>query len=312
MRVKAMSLVCLAGLAMTSPVMGQQPEIAATDAFTEGPTVDREGNVYFTEIIHQRIMKLSRDGVLSTYRENSNVANGLMIDPQGRLIACEGAAFERQGVKVTGKPRVTRTDLKTGKIEVLADSYEGKPFVGPNDVSIDGKGRLYFTDLTGVAVYRIDGPGQVARILAAPDIQRPNGIQISPDDRKLYLIEANQAQGGARMIRSYDLQPDGTVRNMKVHYNFYPGRSADGMSIDTQGNLYASAGLNQLRGTSETLDTKAGVHVISPEGKLIKFIPIPEDTITNNAFGGSDMKTLYVTAGKNLYMIRTDIAGMPR
>lgn len=312
MRVKTIQLMCLLCLAIPQVSAGQEPEIAATVAFTEGPTVDRDGNVYFTEIIHQRIMKLGTDGVLSTYREKSNVANGLLIDPQGRLIACEGAAFERQGVKVAGKPRVTRTDLKTGKIEVLADNYEGKPLVGPNDVSIDGKGRLYFTDLVGVAVYRIDGPGKVVRILAAPDIQRPNGIQISPDDRKLYLIEANGAQGGARMIRSYDLQPDGTVRNMKVHYNFYPGRSADGMSIDTQGNLYASAGLNQLRGTSETLDTKAGVHVISPEGKLIKFIPITEDTITNNAFGGPDMKTLYVTAGKNLYRIRTDIAGLPR
>ncbi len=281
-------------------------------AFTEGPAVDREGNVYFTDIINQRIMKLGLDGLLSTFRENSNVANGLLIDPQGRLIACEGAEFERPGVKLKGKPRVTRTDLKTGRIEVLADNYEGQPLQGPNDVTIDGRGRLYFTDMAGVAVYRIDAPGKLARILAAPEIQRPNGIQISPDDRKLYLIEANQAQGGARMIRAYDLQPDGTVGNMRVHYNFYPGRSADGMSIDTQGNLYASAGLNQLRGTSETLDTKAGIYVISPAGTLLKFIPIPEDLITNNAFGGPDMKTLYVTAGKTLYSIRMEIAGLPR
>jgi len=306
---KAMVLICFV---MSWPAAAQQPEIATTVAFTEGPTVDREGNVYFTDIINQRIMKLSSDGVLSTYRQNSNVANGLLIDPQGRLVACEGGEFQRPGVKLKGKPQVTRTDLKTGKIEVLADRYDGKPLQGANDVTIDGKGRLYFTDPAGTAVYRIDAPGKLTRILATPEIQRPNGIQISPDDRKLYLIEANQAQGGARMIRSYDLQPDGTVRNMKVHYNFSPGRSADGMSIDTQGNLYASAGLNQLRGTSETLDTKAGVYVISPQGKLLKFIPITEDLITNNAFGGPDMKTLYVTAGKNLYKIRTEIAGLPR
>jgi gluconolactonase len=99
---------------------------------------------------------------------------------------------------------------------------------------------------------------------------------------------------------------------MRVHYNFSPGRSADGMSIDTQGNLYASAGMNQPRGTTETLDNKAGVYVISPEGKLLKFIPIPEDLITNNAFGGPDMKTLYITAGKTLYKVRTDVAGLPR
>jgi gluconolactonase len=84
------------------------------------------------------------------------------------------------------------------------------------------------------------------------------------------------------------------------------------MSIDQEGNLYASAGMNQLRGTSETLDNKAGVYVISPEGKLLEFIPIPEDFITNNAFGGTDMRTLYVTAGKTLYKVRTKIAGLPR
>jgi gluconolactonase len=294
------------------PAAAQQPEIATTVAFTEGPTVDREGNVYFTDIINQRIMKLGADGVLSTYRENSNAANGLLIDPQGRLIACEGAAFERPGVKVKGTPRVTRTDLKTGRVEVIADSYQGQPLVGPNDVTIDGRGRLYFTELNGAAVYRIDGPGQIAKILGAPDVRSPNGIQISPDDRRLYLVEANQAQGGPRLIRSYDLQPDGSVRNMRVLYDFSPGRSADGMSIDTQGNLYASAGMNQLRGTAETLDTKTGVYVISPEGKLLKFLPIPEDFITNNAFGGPDMRTLYVTAGKTLYKLRTDIPGLPR
>jgi len=298
--------------ALPRPAAAQQPEIAATVAFTEGPTVDRDGNVYFTEMVFERIMKLTPKGVLSVYREHSNEANGLLIDPQGRLIACEGAESTRMGVTQKFKPQVTRTDLKTGKMEVLADNYQGKPFVGPNDVTIDGKGRLYFTDLTGGAVYRIDAPGKITRILSTPEIQRPNGIQVSPDDKTLYLIEANGAEGGARMIRKYDLQPDGTVRNMKVHYNFYPGRSADGMSIDTQGNLYASAGMGQLRGTSETLATKTGIYVISPEGKLLKFIPIPEDYITNNAFGGADMKTLYVTAGKTLYKVRTDIAGMPR
>ena len=236
--------ITLVWLASPAPAIAQTPEVATAVAFTEGPTVDRDGNVYFTEMVAQRIMKLSAAGVLTTFREHSNNANGLLIDPQGRLIACEGAESQRTGVLQTFKPQITRTDLRTGTIEVLADNYQGKPFVGPNDVTIDGKGRLYFTDLTGGAVYRIDGPGRLARILSAPDIQRPNGIQISPDDTRLYLIEANGAEGGARMIRVYDLRPDGTVGNMRVHYNFYPGRSADGMSIDTAGNLYASAGMN--------------------------------------------------------------------
>ncbi|MBM3957693.1 MAG: SMP-30/gluconolactonase/LRE family protein, partial [Gemmatimonadetes bacterium] len=214
------------------------------------------------------------------------------------------------------KPRVTRTDLKTGKIEVLADSYEGKPLNGPNDVTFDAKGRIYFTDPArpggAGAVYRIDADGKLSRILTAPEIQRPNGIVISPDDRTLYLVESNGAEGGARMIRAYDLAGDGTVGNMRVFHDFYPGRSADGLCIDTAGNVYAAAGLHRRRGTSETLDTKPGVHVFSPEGKLLRYIPIPEDTITNCAFGGPDRKTLYVTAGKTLFETSNDIAGTGR
>jgi gluconolactonase len=120
MRGMARFLFCLV---MLFAAAAQEVEIATAVSFTEGPTVDRDGNVYFSEIMTERIMKLSTDGVLSTYREHSNVANGLLIDPQGRLIACEGAYFERYGHKVQGKPRVTRTDLKTGKMEILADNY---------------------------------------------------------------------------------------------------------------------------------------------------------------------------------------------
>jgi gluconolactonase len=293
----------------------QDVEVATAVTLLEGPTVDRDGSVYFTDLMPQRIMKLSSGGVLSVYRENSNVANGLVIDPQGRLIAAEGATSataQRNGLALSGTPRVTRTDLKTGKVEVIADSYNGKPLSGPNDVTLDGQGRVYFTDFNGGAVYRIDAPGRLTRVVAAPDIQRPNGIQISPDDQTLYVVEANGAEGGARMIRAFDLLPDGTARNMRVHYNFYPGRSADGMSVDTQGNLYAAAGMHRLRQTAETLDTACGVYIISPAGKLLKFIPIPEDYITNTAFGGGDMRTLYITAGKTLYKVRTEIPGLPR
>jgi gluconolactonase len=293
----------------------QEVEIATSVSMLEGPAMDPQGNVYFTDLLMQRIMRLGTDGKVSIFREKSNVANGLVFDLQGRLVAAEGSTSptaERNGLQTGGIPRVTRTDLKTGKIEVLADTYDGKPLSGPNDVTIDAKGRLYVTDSDGGAVYRIDAPGTVARILARPEIQRPNGIQISPDDTILYLVEANGARDGARLIRRYDLLPDGTVRNMRVLYDFYPGRSADGISIDTQGNLYAAAGLHRTRGTAETLDTKCGVYVISPQGTLLKFIPVPEDYITNTAFGGPDMKTLYITAGKTLYRMRNDIAGLPR
>ena len=287
----------------------QNVEVAASLAFTEGPAQDRDGNVYFTETINARIMKLTPAGVLSVFREKSNGANGLLVDSENRLIACEGGGSGFAGGQSKNIPRVTRTDLKTGRIEVLA---EGGELIAPNDVTIDGKGRLYFTDLPGSAIYRIDAPGKFTRIAGAPDIQRANGIQVSGDDKTLYVVEANQAKDGHRRISAFDLQPDGTVKNLRVHYNFYPGRSADGMSIDEQGNLYAAAGLHRPRGTSETLDTKCGVHVISPAGKLINFIPIPEDTITNTAFGGPDRKTLFVTAGKTLFRVRVDVPGLLR
>src|SRR5215210_3827636 len=125
--------IAAVGFITPSFASAQQPEIATTMAFTEGPVVDRDGNVYFTELVFQRIMKLTPKGVLTVFREHSNNANGLLIDPEGRLIACEGAGSQRMGVEQTFKPQITRTDLKTGKIEVLADNYQGKPFDGPND-----------------------------------------------------------------------------------------------------------------------------------------------------------------------------------
>lgn len=292
-------------------------EAVAIVAFTEGPTVDAEGTVYFTDIANSRIMKLSPDGELSTFRQPSNRANGLIFDSEWRLLACEGGQGGEEA-----PPRVTRTNIETGEIEVIADEYEGEPLRQPNDLTIDGRGRIYFTDRPildpgspqiGVhGVYRVDPDGTIERILTEPEIERPNGIVISPDDRTLYLIETRTDEGRARMIRAYDLSEEGTVSNMRVFHDFYPGRSGDGMTVDSEGNLYVAAGLHTLRGTSETLDTKCGVHVFSPDGQLKEFIPIPEDTITNCAFGGPDLKTLYVTAGKTLFKVRTDITGTRR
>jgi gluconolactonase len=309
------------------PAAAAQPEpevtIATTVAFTEGPAQGADGLIYFTDIANNRILRFDpKSRRHEVFRADSNRSNGLLFDEDGRLIACEGSDAERNA------PRLTRTDMRTGKVEVLAAEFEGKQFNGPNDVTIDSKHRLYFTDpapdsvsqtparpknATGIsAVYRVDPDGKVARILAAPDTEWPNGIVISPDDKTLYLIEAQKTEGGTRAIRAYDLSPDGRVSNRRVLYDFYPGRSADGMAIDQQGNLYAAAGLHRRRGTHETLDTKCGVYVISPQGKLLRFIPIPEDTITNTAFGGPDMRTLYITAGKTLFEMRTEIAGLNR
>ena len=307
----------LAGGALAQEAENRPVAVEGIISFTEGPTVDEAGAVYFTDLrVTGRILKMDTDGTITTYREPSNRANGLIFDREWRLLACEGG----NGADIL--PRITRTNIATGEIEVLADRFEGKQLHQPNDLTIDGQGRVYFTDRPGAVVtaeqtgvhgvYRIDPDGSIARILTEPDIERPNGIVISPDDRTLYLIETAQQEGGARMIRAYDLAEDGTASNMRVFHDFYPGRSGDGMTIDSEGNLYVAAGLNRLRGTSETLDTVAGVHVFSPAGELLELIPIWEDTITNVAFGGDDLRTLYITAGKTLFSIRTDVAGTRR
>jgi gluconolactonase len=280
-----------------------QAEIAATVSFLEGPTADQAGSVFFTETKTHRIMKLAPGGALTVFRENSNAANGLLFDAQWRLIACEGNR---------DRPRVTRTDMKTGRIEVLADRSMGLELTAPNDVTIDARGRLYFTDLPGGTVHRIDPDGKVTRLLSRPAIQFPNGITVAPDDRTLYLVEANQSSGGARMLRAYRLDAAGGVSDMRVFVDFSPGRSADGIAIDSEGNVYAAAGLNATRGTSETLDTKPGIHVFDPKGRRINYIPILEDTVTNVCFGGDDLRTVYVTAGKTLFRFRVTVPGTRR
>ncbi len=276
-------------------------------AFLEGPAADRSGSVFFTNIPAEQILQWDPiQKKLTVFREKSNQANGLRFDMQGRLVACEGGG------------RVTRTDMRTGQITVLADQYQGKALGAPNDLEIDARGRIYFTSRlanrdpkTGNvnAVYRLDPDGNIARILAWPAIDMPNGIATSPDDKILYLIDADGGENRARRIRAYDLQPDGTVANERLLYNFYPGRSGDGMAVDAEGNLHVAAGLHRRRGTSETLDTRPGIHVISPQGKLVGFIETPEDTITNCKFGAPDLRTLYVTCGKLLLSLRTRIPG---
>lgn len=296
---------------------------AAIVAFTEGPTVDLAGRVYFSEMLSGRILVYTPEGVeprspadggedqralghalggrVEIFREPSQGANGLVFDAEGRLIAAE--ILSR---------RVTRTDLGTGRIEVLAANGAGTPIDMPNDVTVDGSGRIYFTDFVGRRVYRVDPDGSVDRILGPDEVEAPNGIVVAPDDGTLYVVEANSAQGGARRIRAFDLKADGSLGAGRVFHDFRKGRSADGLAIDAAGNVYAAAGLNRPRGTSETLDTPAGVHVFSPEGRRIALHPIPEDSVTNLAFGGEDMRTLYVTAGKTLFSLRVDRPGTNR
>ncbi|HEX3870709.1 MAG TPA: SMP-30/gluconolactonase/LRE family protein, partial [Pirellulales bacterium] len=292
----------------------QGVSVAASLAFTEGPAVDADGTVYFSDILNNRILKRSPDGRLSVFRQPSGRANGHAFDTHGRLIHCEGAEFGPGGAR-----RVTRTDLKTGEYVVLTDRYEAQRYNSPNDVCVDGQGRIFFTDpsydfrdqmeMSVDGVYRIDPnenglDGSVARILGQPEVQRPNGLAVTQDARLLYLIDSCPVTGGNRKIWAFDLDASGTPGNQRVVYDFAPGRGGDGMRLDIEGNLYVAAGVNLPKGSFETNDVPPGVYIFSPDGTLRGRIPIPEDRVTNLALGGHDGRTLYVTAGKTLFTTR--------
>jgi len=285
---------------------GAELSSALAIVFTEGPAADAEGNVYYSEITSNRIIKYTPDGQWSEFRRPSRRANGLAFDAQGRLLACEGAA---EG----GGRQVTRTDISSGEVEVLADSYEGKKLNSPNDLVVSREGRIYFTDprygaqdgreLDTEDVYMIDTDGSLTRVLTKPDVNKPNGIGISPDGKTLYVADTVAEPQEARVM-AFDLGDDGKPSNGRKHYSFGSGRGIDGMAIDTAGNIYGAAGNND-----NPPENLAGVYVISPQGELVGRIPVPEDSVTNCTFGGKDLRTLYVTAGKHLYQIRTKNPG---
>src|SRR5258706_1744736 len=164
----------------------QSLEVAAVTVGLEGPTVDADGTVFFTDLNGDRILKMTTDGKLTTFREPANRPNGMVFDAQFRLITCERGDTARNAPS-----RLTRTDMKSGRIDVLTDNYQGKRFVELNDVTVDGAGRIYFTDNPGQAVYRLDPDGKLTQILASPAIDNANGLTIAPNDRTFYPIEAN-------------------------------------------------------------------------------------------------------------------------
>ena len=288
-------------------------------AFLEGPTWHSSGNVYFSDVENNRIMRRDPKGVMHVFRAPSGRANGLIFDAQERLVMCEGAA---EG----GNRRVTRFE-PDGTLSVLADRHEGNRFNSPNDLDIDSKGRVYFTDpryndragmemVDGAGrpiegVYRIDPDGRVSRILAG-EIERPNGIAVSPGDEWLYVVDNNNATPeGNRKIWRFGLTSTGDIvpGSRKQIYDFSPGRGADGMAVDSEGRIYAAAGLNFANLPAETDVVRSGIYVISPEGELLDTILVPEDMITNCAFGGPEMKTLYITAGHHLWSVETTARG---
>jgi gluconolactonase len=267
--------------------------------FTEGPALGPDGCIYFSDI-GNRIMKFDpSSGKTTVFREPSGRSNGLKFDREGRLVACEGA-------NTGGNRRISITE-KDGMVKTLADRWMGKRFNSPNDLALDANGRIYFTDpryvgnepleLDVQSVYRINPDGTVTRLIS--DVQKPNGVVLSPDQRTLYLAESNVAPKGSRQLLAYALKEDGTVGPKKVLHDFGADRGIDGMTVTTEGLIVATAGANKT----------AGVYVFTAEGNKIGFLPTPVDP-SNCCFGGKDLKTLYVTAGKSLYRVPTKLAGL--
>lgn len=276
--------------------------IAAGFWFTEGPLWLGD-HLLFSDIPNSRIARwqeLPEGPEVRSFRVPSDLANGLTIDQQGRLLACEG-----------GTRRLTRTD-QNGEISVVADRYEGKRINAPNDVVVSSRGVIYFSDpfwgngfanpygprvrpedreLPFDGVYRVDLDGSIH--LVADDFVRPNGLAFSPDERILYVDDTRRFH-----IRAFDIQPDGSLANGRIlaELRADPPGVPDGMKVDREGNIYCTG--------------PGGVWVVAPSGEILGRILTPE-VAANVAWGGADWSTLFITASTSLYRIRTTVPGLP-
>jgi putative heme-binding domain-containing protein len=255
--------------------------------FTEGPAADAAGNVFFTDQPNDRILKWGTDGKLSTFMQPSGRSNGLCFDAKGNLWACADE-----------KNELWRID-PAGKVTVVVKDYQGKLLNGPNDVWVRPDGGLYFTDPYYKRDYWNRGPKQQDReavYYLAPDhktltrvvddLKQPNGIIGTPDGKTLYVADI-----AGNKTYAYDVQQDGTLSNKRLFCSL----GSDGMTIDVEGNVYL---------------TGKGVTVFDKAGKRIEHIPVPESWWTANVcFGGQDRQTLFITATKGLYGIRTRVKG---
>lgn len=258
--------------------------------FLEGPAWDKTGTLLFTDIQTSRIHRLA-SGTVTLIREQSNASNGLMFDRNGRVIACEG-----------GAGRITALDPATGGVlEILAAEYGGKRFNSPNDLVIDSGGGIYFTDPTWApqkpqdvsGVYYRHPDGAVTRVIG--DMSKPNGVQLSLDESILYVDDSDRLE-----VRAYDRAADGTLSNGRTFAvlkaaDGLTSATADGMAVDREGRVYVT--------------TETGVQIFNSAGAAVTTLPVPE-TPSNAAFGGADMKTLYITARTRLYFIRLNAAGI--
>jgi gluconolactonase len=260
--------------------------------FTEGPALAPDGSILFSDIGDAIYRYDPKTGKTELFRRPSGRANGLMFNADGALIACEGA-------NTGGNRRISITTGirggQDGAVKTLADRYDGKRFNSPNDLAIDGKGRVYFTDpryvgsepreLDFEAVFLVAPSGDVS--IATRDVTKPNGILVAPDGKTVYVSDNNPQ--GHRYLVAFAVKADGTLDGKRVLHDFGTGRGIDGMAIDTAGNVYATAGSGD----------KAGVYVFDPAGQPLALIPTPGDPTNCEFGGGSDASTLYVTCANS-------------
>jgi gluconolactonase len=258
--------------------------------YTGGPAADAQGNIYFTDIADQKIYKFNTAGKLTLFRENTNHANGLAFSPRGDLVACE----------MDGR---VVAFLRSGKLVGLTNQYDGKRFNAPNDLVIDRRGGIYFTDPDlrapkplpqgKTAVYYIAPDLRVTRLIDT--LPNPKGLCLSPDEKKLYVVLASSPQ-----VVAYPVVAPGKLMSGRVFGTLQQTsgknvvRGGDGATVDCMGNLYVATGL--------------GVQVFDPQGKHLGTIAFPERP-SNLTFGGPDFKTLYVTASHSLYAAPMELAG---
>lgn len=271
---------------------------------TEGPVWTGEA-VLFSDIPNSRIHRFDAEtGECTTHREGTNLGNGLKFGPDGRLYCCEQAAH-----------RVVRYE-PDGEVTVVASDYEGTRLNAPNDLAFDGAGRCWFTDpyygpdeeslaLGHRSVYRADPVESDAwrLVRAVEDTTNPNGILVSPDDDRLYVAELMPGEGGNKELRAYDVAEDGSVGDYEVLYDFAPHAGIDGMCLDDAGNVVGAAG-------SRESGPGPSIYVIAPDGELVARHDYPGPRPTNCAFGGDDLRTLYVAGfDSGLHRARTDRRG---